>query len=263
MFGTPGLEPQKTSSYELGLTTSFGTGTSTQITFFSKKIEDLIGVAWIYQPHPFAYYVNEDFASVKGFEASVKTRIHNYSFAANYTYSVAKGSSSNQTERYSNVYNIVGVQSLRFLPLDFDQRHTGNVQLSADFGNGEGPFGFLPIIFENTNFNLIGQYGSGLPYTFNPARAIYVAEPNNERLPEKLTFDLYIQKSFPLGPVTASIFADIRNVFNKRNVAYLYSATGSPYDTGEQSNKATHDYMYDPTNFTQPRTIYLGINIDF
>lgn len=263
LFGSPSLDPQKTSSYELGLTTSFGSGTSTQITFFSKKIEDLIGIAWVYQPHAYAYYVNEDFASVKGFEVSAKTRLHNYSFAVNYTYSIAKGSSSNQTERYSSVYNIVGVQSLRFLPLDFDQRHTGNIQLSADYGSGEGPFGLLPELFENTNINLIGQYGSGLPYTFNPARSIYVPEANNSRLPERLTFDLYIQKTFLLGPVNASIFADIRNVFNKRNAIYVYSATGSPYDTGEQSNRATRDYMNDPTNFAPPRTIYLGINIDF
>jgi hypothetical protein len=121
----------------------------------------------------------------------------------------------------------------------------------------------MPELFENTNINLIGQYGSGLPYTFNPARAIYVPEANNSRLPERLTFDLYIQKTFLLGPVNASIFADIRNVFNKRNAISVYSATGSPFDTGEQSNRATKDYMYDPTNFASPRTIYLGINIDF
>ena len=261
LFGSPALEPEKTSSYELGLTTSFGTGTSLQVTFFSKKIENLIGVVWNYTPLAYAYYMNEDFASVKGIETGIKTRFHNFYFAANYTYSIAKGSSSTQQQRYTSVYNIVGVQSLKFLPLNFDQRHTANIQLALDFGNDEGPFDFMPVIFENTSFDLIGQYGSGLPYTFNPARAIYVAEPNNARLPERLSFDLYARKSFKVGPTELGLFLDIRNLLNRKNVLSVYSATGSPDVTGDQTNKATPDYMQDPTNYASPRTIYVGIDI--
>lgn len=261
LFGSPGLKPEKTSSYELGLTTSFGTGSSLQVTFFSKKIQNLIGVVWNYTPRAYAYYMNEDFASVKGFETSIKSRFKNLFIAANYTYSVAKGSSSTQQQRYTNVYNIVGVQSLRFLPLNFDQTHTANMQIALDFREGEGPFGLLPEVFENSSFNLIGQYGSGLPYTFNPARAIYVAEPNNARLPEQISFDLYARKGFYVGPVELGLFFDIRNLFNRKNIVYVYSATGSPVLTGDQTNKATPDYMQDPTNYAPPRTIYVGIDI--
>lgn len=261
LFGSPALKPEKTSSYELGLTTSFGTGNSLQVTFFSKKIQNLIGVVWNYTPRAYAYYMNEDFASVKGFETSIKSRFKNLFVAANYTYSVAKGSSSTQQQRYTNVYNIVGVQSLRFLPLNFDQKHTANMQVALDFRSGEGPFGILPEVFENTSINLIGQYGSGLPYTFNPARAIYVAEPNNARLPEQISFDLYARKGFYVGPVELGLFFDIRNLFNRKNIVYVYSATGSPVLTGDQTNKATPDYMQDPTNYAPPRTIYVGIDI--
>ena len=261
LFGSPALKPEKTSSYELGLTTSFGTGNSLQVTFFSKKIQNLIGVVWNYTPRAYAYYMNEDFASVKGFETSIKSRYKNLFVAANYTYSVAKGSSSTQQQRYTNVYNIVGVQSLRFLPLNFDQKHTANMQVALDFRSGEGPFGILPEVFENTSINLIGQYGSGLPYTFNPARAIYVAEPNNARLPEQISFDLYARKGFYVGPVELGLFFDIRNLFNRKNIVYVYSATGSPVLTGDQTNKATPDYMQDPTNYAPPRTIYVGIDI--
>ncbi|MCX6169761.1 MAG: TonB-dependent receptor [Ignavibacteriales bacterium] len=261
LFGSPALEPEKTSSYELGMTTSFGTGSSLQITFFSKKIENLIGVVWNYTPLAYAYYMNEDFASVKGLETGIKTRFHNFYFTANYTYSIAKGSSSTQQQRYTSVYNIVGVQSLKFLSLNFDQRHTANIQVALDFGNGEGPFGFLPSIFENTSIDLIGQYGSGLPYTFNPARAIYVAEPNNARLPERISFDLYARKSFKVGPTELGLFLDIRNLLNRKNIVSVYSATGSPDVTGDQTNKATPDYMQDPTNYASPRTIYVGIDI--
>ena len=261
LFGSPTLKPEKTSSYELGIMSTLGASTSAQVTFFSKKIENLIGVAWIYLPHAYAYYVNEDFATVKGFEISTRTRLHNVSFAVNYTFSVAKGSSSSQQERYTGVYNIVGVQSLRFLPLDFDQRHTGNAQIAFDFGKGEGPFGSLSPVFENTSCNIIGRYGSGLPYTFNPTRSIYVAEQNNARLPETVTLDLYARKAFTLGSVQLGVFVDVRNLLNRRNVVSVYSATGSPDRSGEESTRATIDYQQDPTNYSAPRTIYVGVEI--
>lgn len=261
LFGSPTLKPEKTSSYELGLMATLGASASGQVTFFSKKIENLIGVAWIYLPHAYAYYVNEDFATVKGCEISTKVRLRNVSFSLNYTYSVAKGSSSTQQERYSSVYNIVGVQSLRFLPLDFDQRHTGNVQIAVAFAKDEGPFGHSTSIFENTSCNLIAQYGSGLPYTFNAARSIYVAEPNNARLPERITLDLYVRKAFALGPLEVGVFVDVRNLLNKRNVVSVYSATGSPDVSGDESSRSTQDWQHDPTNYSSPRTVYVGVDI--
>ncbi|MDP4193522.1 MAG: TonB-dependent receptor [Bacteroidota bacterium] len=263
LFGSPALEPQKTSSYELGLMTLPMKNTTLQFTFFNKKIENLIGVAWNYITHPYAYYVNEDFASVKGFEASLKTKLNDLSFAANYTLQYAKGSSSSQQERFNNVYNIEGVQSLRLLPLDFDERHKLNFQIAYSFSNGEGPFDFLPSLFENSSFNIIGRYESGLPYTFNPERAVYVAEKNNARLPEKISFDLYARKSFYAGPIQLGVFVDIRNLLNRKNILYVYSATGSPEDTGEKTKKATKDYMQDPANYDSPRTIYLGVDMGF
>ncbi|MCU0411102.1 MAG: TonB-dependent receptor [Bacteroidetes bacterium] len=263
LFGSPALKPEKTSSYELGVMTTIGAHSSVQTTFFSKKIENLTGVAWNYTPLAYAYYVNEDFASVKGFEVSTKTRLEDISFAVNYTYSIAKGSSSSQQERYTNVYNIVGVQSLRFLPLDFDQRHTGNAQISVDFGKNEGPFGLLGSVFENSTATLLARYGSGIPYTFNPARAIYVAEQNNSRLPAIFTVDLFARKAFFMGPVELGLFLDIRNLMDRKNIVSVYSATGLPDRSGDESTRATPDYQQDPTNYSAPRTIYVGVDVEF
>ncbi|MCU0454379.1 MAG: TonB-dependent receptor [Bacteroidetes bacterium] len=261
LFGTPNLQPEQTTSYELGLMTSFDAGASLQMTFFSKKIQNLIGIAWNYTPLPYAYYVNEDFATVKGFEIAAKGRWGPLTAGVNYTFSVAKGSSSSQQQRYSGSFNIVGVQSLRFLPLDFDQRHTANGQVAVFFRDDEGPFGLLPEVFGNSTCNLIARYGSGLPYTFNPARAIYVAERNNSRLPARFNLDLYARKGFRLGALELGVFADIRNLMDRKNIVSVYSTTGSPDVTGDETFKATPDYMQDPTNYATPRTIYLGIDI--
>ena len=262
IFGNPNLEPEKTSSYELGLLTNFE-NTTLQTTFFSKKIENLIGVIWNYDRLPYASYVNEDFAIVKGFEVSAKWNNRNIYASANYTYSIAEGSSSSQQERYSGAFDVVGTQSLKYLPLDFDQSHTANAQLSFSFYKDEGPFNFLPFIFENTTFNMIGRYGSGLPYTFNPARARYVAERNNSRMPETIFVDLLIRKDFYISDYYISVFADIRNLLDRKNVRSVYATTGSPTDSGSLLSGATPDYDQDPTNYFSPRTIYLGINLGF
>lgn len=263
LFGSPTLKPEKTSSYELGIMSMLGSSTTAQVTFFSKKIENLIGVAWIYLPHAYAYYVNEDFATVRGFEISTKSQLRNISFAVNYTFSVAKGSSSTQQQRYTSVYNIVGVQSLRFLPLNFDQRHTANAQVGFSFGREEGPFGFAPLVFERTTCTIVARYGSGLPFTYNPLRSIYVAERNNSRLPETFTVDLYARKALTLGPVQLGVFLDVRNLLNRRNVVSVYSATGSPDYSGDESSRATPDYQRDPRNYSAPRTLYVGIDLEF
>jgi hypothetical protein len=181
----------------------------------------------------------------------------------NYTYAVAKGSSSSQQERYSGAFDVVGTQSLRFLPLNFDQRHTANANMSVNFDAQEGPFGFLPVVFENTAATVLAQYGSGLPFTFNPARARYVAEPNNARIAANVTVDLLIEKEFRVDPIRLTVFADIRNALWRKNIRSVYSATGTPTNSGSDLSTATPDYMQDPTNYFAPRTIYLGLTIAY
>lgn len=263
LFGNPNLKPEKTSSYELGLLASLGNQASIQTTFFSKKIEDLIGVSWTYQPIPYASYVNEDFATVRGFEISGEWGNQNIFASANYTFSIAEGSSSSQQERYSGAFDIVGTQSLKYLPLDFDQRHTANAQLTFRFGENDGPWGLLPSVFENFKINLVARYGSGLPYTYNPARARYVPEQNNARLEETIFVDLLVRKEFYIGDYYISVFADVRNLLDRDNIRSVYSATGSPDFSGALLRGETPDYMQDPTNYYPPRTIYLGVNLGF
>jgi len=119
----------------------------------------------------------------------------------------------------------------------------------------------LKPVFQNTSCNLVAQYGSGLPYTFNPARSIYVAEPNNALLPERITVDLYARKAFTFGPVQLGVFVDVRNLLDRKNVVSVYSATGSPDYSGDESVKSTPDWQHDPTNYASPRTIYVGVDV--
>lgn len=261
LFGSPNLEAEKTASYELGLNTTIGAGIKLQTTFFSKKIEDLVGVAWAFRPFPYAVYINEDFATVKGFEVSGEWRGRHLAANVNYTFQDAEGSASSQQERFGGAFNIVGTQSLQFYPLNFDQRHTANGSLSMRFGKGEAPFGWMPAVFGNTSASLVGRYGSGLPYTFNPLRAVYVPDRNNSRIDWTLTVDVELQKDFYVGPTRLSVFAEILNLLDRDNIRSVYSATGEPDDSGSLDRNITYEFMADPTNFYPPRTIYLGVRL--
>ena len=266
LIGDPDLEPEQTISYEFGLHTTFLEGTSVQTTVFSRKIRNLIGVVWQFKeegiPVPYSYYTNEDFAYVKGFEINFRGRRGPLGFGANYTYQIAEGSSSSQDSRYLGAHEIAGRQSLQFYPLTFDQRHTVNAHVTASFGEDEGPFGFLPVIFQHMRTAVLFEYGSGLPYTYNPTRSRYEPDLNNARMPDVYTFDLEIDKRLLTEPLDVALNIEIYNLFDRENVIDVYGVTGEP-DYSGPFTPFSNEYDSDPENYGNPRTIYCGLRVGF
>jgi outer membrane receptor protein involved in Fe transport len=265
LFGDPDLEPEITQSYELGVNARVNPNLRIQGTVFSKKITDLIGVAWVFAeagvPSQYSYYTNEDFAYVKGFEIGAEYDYRRLSGGINYTYSIAEGSSSSQMERFTGAYDVKGRQSLQFYPMSFDQRHMVNAYVDVSFRKREGPFGFAPSIFQNSYLSLVFRYGSGLPYTYNPTRKRYEPDLNNARMPDTYTFDLEAEKRFPLPRgLSLSVFCEIYNLLDTENVRDVYNFTGEPDDYGEGYSQ---EFDKVPTNYYPPRVIYLGLSLDF
>lgn len=265
LIGDPDLEPEKTESYELGVNTKIGNYVKMQGTVFSKKINNLIGVTWHFAEVgnmlQYAYYTNEDFAYVKGFEIDIDYRRQSFVGGLNYTYSIAEGSSSSQMERYTGAYDAKGRQSLQFYPMSFDQRHMINADIGLRFGNGQGPFGFAPAVFENTYISVLFDLGSGLPFTYNPSRQRYIPDLNNDRMPVTYTFDLKVEKDFSYRRTDFSLFLEIYNLFDRRNISSVYSYTGEPDVSGETNESL--EYQEVPTYFYPPRTIHLGFSAGF
>jgi hypothetical protein len=86
-------------------------------------------------------------------------------------------------------------------------------------------------------------------------------EKNSARLPATYALDLHLSKEWPIGPTTFSIFADVLNLTDHRNVVSVYTDTGLPDVTtiGNYSD----DYVRDPSNFGPPRRIQLGARFRF
>ncbi|MBD3373703.1 TonB-dependent receptor [candidate division KSB1 bacterium] len=263
-FGNPDLKPERTIAYEFGLSHQLWQDYLMNVSVYSKKITNLVGGRTFFAGsradiwESYSVHINDDFAYNNGLEIQFrKMRGRYFTGEINYTYAVAEGSSSGPMER-------VGVeeanrQTLKFFPLDFDQRHTINGYLALQFQDNDGPVLGGRHILEHFSFAILGRYGSGLPYTKGIRGATEPYEINNARLPENWSLDLKINRRISMGSFHIEPYLEIYNVTDRRNVVYVDPFTGEPdYSIGR-----TYEYAANPLNWGSPRIIYSGIEFMF
>ena len=80
-------------------------------------------------------------------------------------------------------------------------------------------------------------------------------------MPMTFSADAQINKEWKFGPTKVTIFVEILNLTNYKNVLYVYSDTGEPDITYDTSH--SQEYIHDPSNFGPPRRIRLGARFGF
>jgi len=262
LFGQPNLDAQRTISYEVGISHQFTDNVAMNLTGYYRDITGLIGTRYYFpfvegRYTGYTLYVNEDYANVKGFEVTLDVRPNKYiSGGMTYTYSVAKGSASSETEQYPGTQ-----ESTQLYYIDFDRTHVFNASGTYTIPKGEGPMLFSSPVFENMDFSLILKASSGAPYTPS-GRDIGFVEKNSLRQPGLYNIDLMIGKEFEFsGNLRLRVFAEIWNLTNHRNVLYVYGDTGDPEYT--TVGGYSQEYMHDPSNFGPPRSVRLGFTMRF
>ncbi len=262
LFGQPNLDAQRTISYEVGLSHQFSDNVAMNLTAYYRDITGLIGTRYFF-PYVdgrytgYTLYVNEDYANIRGFELTIDVRPNRYfSGGLTYTYSIAKGSASSETEQYPGTE-----ESTQLYFLDFDRTHVFNASGTYTIPDGEGPMLFDAPIFENMDFSLIFKASSGAPYTPS-GRDIGFVEKNSLRQPGVYNLDLMIGKEFEFtSSLRLRLFAEILNLTDHRNILYVYGDTGDPSFT--TVGGYSKEYMEDPSNFGPPRSIRLGFTLRF
>ncbi len=262
LFGQPNLDAQRTISYEVGVAHQFSDNVALNVTAYYRDITGLIGTRYYFpfvdgRYTGYTLYVNEDYANIKGFEATLDVRPNNYfSGGLTYTYSVAKGSASSEAEQYPGTE-----ESTQLYFLDFDRPHIFNASGTYTIPNDEGPEIFGEKIFDNMDFSLIIKASSGAPYTPS-GRDIGFVEKNSLRQPGVYNIDLMIGKEFEFpGNLRLRLFAEILNLTDHRNILYVYGDTGDPEYTTVGGYST--EYMRDPSNFGPPRSVRLGFTMRF
>ena len=245
--GNPNLEPERTVAYEVGIAQQLTRDLTVDVTGFTKDIDNLVSSLHVDIINDYSYFINDIYGRVQGFELTARkwrTGRSPISGMINYTYSVAKGKGSSRSLGYLTYYR-QQPEVTESHPLAWDQRHlvsaTLDIQLPFDAG-----------------INLIGRYGSGLPYTPNPSSPVK-PDINSKRYPPTHNVDMLLSKRILVGELTYTIFADVRNVFNTRNLddiidAVTYDRYGIPLNSRKHSN---------PLAWNSPRLVMMGVSLDF
>ncbi|MDZ4698210.1 MAG: TonB-dependent receptor [Rhodothermales bacterium] len=284
-----GLQPEKTTKYELGFRQRLGERSAFTISGFFHQIENLIQQREIRGASPSVYtsYENVDFGTVKGVEFDFDLRrTGNTSARINYTLAFADGTgSSNNT---TSTITWVDETPPNFIsPLDFDQRHKVNVSVDYRLGKGQGPSIGGVHVLENFGVNVLATVGSGFPYTpviepFNRAGAARATNPkgaiNSARMPWSSRLDVRIDRAFQIGNANLSAFLWVQNIFDQRNVNLVWRYTGIPDNDGFLATDAGSQWLagsqpvgqtlYEHSNrqlnwVGLPRLTRLGLRLNF
>ncbi len=282
LVGYPDLEPERTIAYEIGLDHLLADDIRMDITAYHKDIEDLVTTYSSFKVagNSVTYFANGAYGSARGVDISLEKLPSDgfLSGSVSYGYLIAEGVGSYALEPYytyltSTVDTLAPVTEY---PLDFDQRHTVTAMIDFRVPHNRHLDVLGLKIPGAWGINVVGHYGSGLPYTITDVDGNRLGERNEGRLPSYQMVDMRFNKDFRLkgGKFVLSFFVEADNVFDKRNVIDVYSLTGRPDYDGfcpsatlalSAEELATYDGLYDhdPQNYSPPRTIRTGLELHF
>jgi outer membrane receptor protein involved in Fe transport len=277
--GNPDLEPETNIAYQAAVQHLFSRDVSGQFAVFFKDIYGLITTRADRDQfgNQITVYRNADYASARGFEASVtKSFSHKFSAEVNYTYQIATGVASDptQAQQFFNggrLYLPISEQ-----PLDWDQRNTLTIQGVV---RDPGRWGF----------RMLWQYGSGFPYTptFRNDRKQDPTLNNSRNLPSNAVLTIDGDKYYRIWGQNVTMFFDARNILNSKNINNLSYANGfNPFvnqsgdeyliyftETGRAGGAYLQDVngdnildwvpVRDPRVFQEGRNVRMGVSITF
>jgi outer membrane receptor protein involved in Fe transport len=299
----PNLKPEKTIDYEIGFQQKISQSSAIKLSGFYREMRDQVQIVRRKQAFPREYNTldNVDFGTVKGVTVSYDLRrTGNVSLKASYTLQFAEGTGSDQTTALSLIN--AGKDNLKVTtPYTFDQRHA--LQAVFDFRYGEGKDYNGPIMWDRQVLNRVGlnltaNLGSGVPYsgqttssgngfTSDAGNKLLNGSINGNRLPWNYRLDARIDKDFTVKvgkdknkSLDCTVYLQILNVLNTRNVVGVYRFTGDPEDDGylndptwlgdvqAQNDTQSFSEMYGiktsiATNYNVPRRTRLGIRVSF
>lgn len=299
----PNLKAEKTIDYEIGFQQKLTNTSSLKLATFYREMRDQIQVIRRKQAYPRSYttFENIDFGTVKGLTVTYDLRrTGNVQFKGSYTLQFAEGTGSDQTFAASLIN--AGKDNLRVTtPLSYDQRHT--VQGVFDFRYSEGKNYNGPIIadkqiLKNFGFNLTANLGSGVPYSGqvlstgtaykqDQGSAFINGSINGNRLPWSFRLDGRIDKDLTIKVgkekdknLDMTVYIQVLNLLNTRNVTSVYRYTGSAEDDGYlndpqwandiqgQNDTQSFTELYNikvvnPNRYNNPRQTRIGVRVQF
>lgn len=292
------LKPEKLTSYEIGIKHQVGDIADLGLTVFYKESTDLLGVSRIVAGEgvriPFGYviYDNTDFAISRGLDFYFHLRrMYRLSVDFSYTLAYATGTGSDPYSKTSLANNPQEELPQYVYSLDYDQRHTGVINLDYRFGDNDVPSGIAGHILRNLGINFDFFFHSGRPYTRREVAQSSTSFSGDRIFSSKnelytdwsFRLDMKIDKTIRLLKTNWNFYVYIINVLDTKIVDDIFEGTGLPNDNGYlqtptgASTWATNSAfrLYWPerinslsnwprgSNYGPPRQIRFGLNVSF
>ncbi|NQT27291.1 TonB-dependent receptor [candidate division KSB1 bacterium] len=260
--GNANLKPQKTVIYEIGLQQQLTDDVGFDLTVYYKDIRNLLGTEVFKTNEGYRYgrYINRDYANVRGITVALEKRpAMGISATLDYTFQIAMGNASDPNSAFLDQQTDPPKQTeKKMAPLNWDRRHQVNLTLSMG-----KPGGY--------NVSVIGQLGTGLPYT--PSHQNYqTGVENSARKPTVYNVDLYAYKDFKVGIFDMTLFLRAYNLLDRLNEKDVFSDTGragyslAPLYTGGLRPRGLNrldDYFNRPDFYSSPREVNIGVKFKF
>ena len=259
IMGNPDINAQSTVSYELGLQQQISDNIAVDATIFFRDIRDLVSTDKIvrtYGQQLYSQYVKRDYANARGFVFSLDKRATNW-FAMNlhYTLQIAEG---NASDPRSIFYSLQANKepNKQIVPLNWDRRHSLNVNTTISD-------------WKNWGISLIGQFGSGLPYTPEKQGILTMVE-NGGRKPVWYNVNGKAWRNFDLFGSQTTVYIKADNLFDLMIENDIFADTGTAYYTTAmeqaeefQSDASQHintieEIFISPTRFSAPLRLTFG-----
>ncbi len=279
--GNPHLDYEKTILYEFGLTYRLARNWALDVKSYTKDISNQVGTTRLRASLglPVDLYDNKGYARARGLEFELYKRFTGFtSGKLTYTVQWANGYSSSAFEDYIRSINDFP-NPIRERRLSWDVRHQVVFQGSFNVAPNRHPSIFGLRLPDDWNITVLSRFSSGQPYTpFTLDPVVAQKTENTATGPPSFFTDVKIRKGFEAIGVHWSIFADIFNIFDYKNVQLAYgfnTYTGKPYRFGDLDPQliSNHVYRYiswyemltrlDPRQFGAGRHIKIGMRIDF
>ncbi len=268
--GNPHLTYEETILYEFGFSNQFSENWAVDIKSYAKDISKQVGITAISKGGGTTLQLNDNkgYARVRGLEFELKKRSSGLtSGTVTYTLQWADGYSSSAFDDYKRSVTNIPIP-IRERRLNWDIRHQVilRAMIFAPKNSHISLFGLkLP---DNWQISILSNFASGNPYTAGTYSVVEQQTLRNAATgPFVFSTDVKLNKSFTVSGINYSLFMNIFNVFDQKNVQLGYGFnrwTGKPYKYGDTiTNTPQYWNYYDMYRLMTPQQFSIGRYMDF
>jgi outer membrane receptor protein involved in Fe transport len=257
-IGNPNLNPEISVQYEVGGGHQFQPDLAGKLSLFYKDIYDYPTSTTLVLKERrttrsnFFIYRNLDYARSTGVEVEVrKRRLGHWSGAVAYSYSVAKGKSSdpNNLKLVQETGGDARESELGETYMWWNRPHKLTAWYALDYERGEHAQIFGLTLPDNWSLSVYNLFQSGRAYTPTNPGGNRTGQDYSRNGPFETTTNIKLRKGFQVARWNLEATLEIFNVFEHRAALTFDTATGERYELGAGSLDSPYE---NPANLDLP-----------